>query len=193
MISRSAGPDRPAPNPPVDSAHGRSESAQTGEMLPTADQPAGDLTAHRPALRLAVHRLRSAHRGRSFAWTLHLGSLDGEQVAFSLAGRPSADPALCLDAACALAARCVEPSPWIWITRPGDAEVRCSDLAWLRAAWLASHDLGLSPTGALLLTKEGWSAPFTGEQARWKRLRLRPPQAHSAQACTGSLECISSR
>lgn len=166
-------------------------------MLPLPDVRSPELAPAwaglRPELREAVHRLRQTHRGRSFERVLHVGSLGAEAARFTIADRVDVDQALRLDVATALLERCAEPQPLLWITRPGDPEPWLSDLAWLRAAWLACRDDGRTPGPAIVLTKDGWTAPFTGEQARWKRLRLRTGATHSGQACTGSLECISSR
>ncbi|MFS3130003.1 hypothetical protein ACLM5J_16505 [Nocardioides sp. Bht2] len=164
-------------------------------LRPDPGNAAQELAALRPALRLAVHRLRQQNRGRLFPWLLHVGGLDGDDRSFSVTDPGRVDAGLRLDLCFALLGHCEEPGALIWITRPGDVEVTATDLAWLQSAWGASRDLGRPLSPALVVTKSGWAAPFSGEQMQWQRLRIRSRVVPSQpdQACTGSLECINSR
>ena len=61
---------------------------------------------------------------------------------------------------------------WAWLTRPGVGELHDVDQEWHAAAVRAfgAHEVGLQ--GFRVVTRNAWLDVVTGEQRRWKRLRL---------------------
>ena len=144
--------------------------------------PDVDLAA---ALRLEVWRLRRAQCRRVFAPRIHLGvpgtstSASSDGVA-PLTASPWPPPAW-LDAGVRadVCDRVVGAwthrsagAAYCWFTRPGTPDLHDEDLAWLAAARWAfdAHDLPL--LGYWVVTRFGWRDPVTGQERRWKRLRV---------------------
>jgi hypothetical protein len=137
------------------------------------------------ALRVEVGWLRRAEQRRVFPPRLHLGVPGGPHsiVSDGLAPLTGAawPPPRWLDAGVKtdICDRMVsawrsqaQSAAYCWYARPGNPATHDEDPPWLAAArWaFAAHDLPL--LGFWVVTRYGWCDPVSGEQRRWKRLRL---------------------
>jgi hypothetical protein len=156
-------------------------------VAPVPHAPDLDVAA---ALRLEVAWLRRVERRRVFAQRVHIGlpggprSLTSDGVA-QLTGDPWPPPRW-LDAGARADVCDRMVSAWTtqtrsrawtaaycWYTRPGAPDLHDEDLAWLAAARWAFDAHGLPLLGFWVVTRYGWLDPVTGEERRWKRLRLK--------------------
>jgi hypothetical protein len=160
----------------------RSRTLSRMPVVPVPEVPSVDLAN---ALRLEVGRLRLAERRRVFAPRLHVGVPGSDQRLVSdglapLRGAPWPAPRW-LDAGLRadVADRMVSAwraqaasAAYCWYTRPGTPDLHDEDPAWSAAVrWaFAAHDLPL--LGFRVVTRYGWRDPVTGDERRWKRLRL---------------------
>ena len=152
-------------------------------VAPVPEVPDFDVAA---ALRLEVWWLRREQQRRIFAPRLHLGvpgdphSLTSDGLS-PLTGAPWPPPRW-LDAGVRTDICDRVVSAWVqqtttaaycWYTRPGSPAVHDDDHAWLAAVrWaFAAHDLPL--LGFWVVTRYGWRDPVSGEERRWKRLRVK--------------------
>ena len=126
------------------------------------------------ALRRAVLDHRAVERRRRFAPRLHVGHPGGEVEVFVGGGEAILDHALRTDVVAALVARarCRGSMPLVWLTRPGDELVQDVDAAWLAGVRAAAAEAGVSLT-FVVVTRQGWFDPRTGESRTWTRLRER--------------------
>lgn len=124
------------------------------------------------ALRLAVFGLRRGTRARSFPPVLHMGSLGEQELTVTIDPR-AADHGLRADVLARLLELQDDPAPAVWLTRVGFPDVHDLDLAWLAAASSAFAEAGAPLPWFVVVTKNGWTRPATGETRSWHRLRLR--------------------
>ncbi|TCJ30913.1 hypothetical protein [Nocardioides jejuensis] len=123
------------------------------------------------ALRLLVFGLRRGTRARTFAPRIHVGVPGGEVFV-----APAADPdhALRTDLVLTLLAmHHADARPGVWLTRTGLPDEHDLDLAWLAAARAGFAESDAQLPWFVVVTKQGWCRPVTGEGRRWQRLRLR--------------------
>jgi hypothetical protein len=146
------------------------------------------------ALRLAVFGLRRTTRARTFPPVLHVGTLGGTPDGtpgvtagitlgavlagdrggdVSVAVDPGADHALRSDVVARLLELQDDPAPSVWLTRVGVPDVHDLDLALLAASSSAFAEAGTPLPWFVVVTKNGWIRPATGESRAWHRLRLR--------------------
>lgn len=64
------------------------------------------------------------------------------------------------------------PRPLTWLARPAVWDDPDCERAWLAAADCAHRELGL-PLAFVVVTRQGWRDPRTGEERTWRRLRAR--------------------
>lgn len=124
------------------------------------------------ALRLAVLGLRRGTRARTFPPVLHVGSLGDDHPGMAV-DLPRADHGLRTDVLGRLLELQDHPAPPVWLTRVGFPHVHDLDLAWLAAASSAFAEAGTPLPWFVVVTKNGWTRPATGESRSWHRLRLR--------------------
>ncbi len=126
-------------------------------------------------LRRAAYSLRQQHLERRFPAALVLSDFDQTCVDFPIAEEVTDDIGLRTEVIDALVTRALTltPRPAVLLTRPGSLETQALDLTWLTpcVATLRSYDV--EPLAVAVVTKDGWSDPFTGVQRVWKRLRIR--------------------
>jgi hypothetical protein len=60
----------------------------------------------------------------------------------------------------------------VWLTRAGDLAVQDVDLDWLRAVTTVNAETGRR-LAFVVVTRQGWHDPRTGERRTWRRLRDR--------------------
>lgn len=139
----------------------------------------------RAELRLAVHRLRSAHGRRPFAPVLHVGDLAGDAAAtWTVDARETLDVGLRTDVVAALldrwrsgeaSAQTADPGepPAVWLTRTGEPWHHDLDAAWLPPAERALASAEIPARCLVVVTRTGWYAWPDGERRTWRRLRVR--------------------
>ncbi|NYG56165.1 hypothetical protein [Nocardioides perillae] len=64
------------------------------------------------------------------------------------------------------------PAPITWLARPAVWDEPDCERAWLAAADCAHRELGV-PLTFVVVTRQGWRDPRTGEERTWRRLRAR--------------------
>jgi hypothetical protein len=152
-------------------------------VAPVPEVPDFDVAA---ALRLEVWWLRRAQQRRVFAPRLHLGvpgsphGLASDGLA-PLTGDPWPPPRwLDTGARADVCDRLVSAwslqsatAAYCWYTRPAAPSVHDEDHAWLAATRWAFAAHGLPLLGFWVVTRYGWRDPVTGEERRWKRLRVK--------------------
>lgn len=168
----------------MDGCLGLSTPSPTLTVMPVVPvpEPQTDLIT---GLRLEVWWLRRAQRRRIFAPRLHVGvpgtssGLTSDGLA-PLSGPPWPVPRW-LDAGAkadvgdrmvsAWTSQCGSAA-YCWYSRPGTPDPHDEDPAWLAAARWAFDAHGLPLLGFWVVTRYGWRDPVTGEERRWKRLRV---------------------
>jgi len=65
-----------------------------------------------------------------------------------------------------------QPSRWGWLTRAGPLTLHDEDAAWSAAWYAACAELGVR-LRFVVVTRQGWRDPRTGESRQWQRLRRR--------------------
>jgi hypothetical protein len=170
----------------VDAAGPLSTSCPTLGAMPVAPVPEAPEVDVATALRLEVWWLRREQQRRVFPPRLHLGTPgDPHSLASgglsALTGAPWPPPRwLDAGARADVCDRLVsawghhhESAAYCWYTRPGLPDLHDEDHAWLAAVrWaFAAHDLPL--LGFWVVTRYGWRDPVSGEERRWKRLRVK--------------------
>jgi hypothetical protein len=127
--------------------------------------------ATRSALRRLVFDLRRGTRARVFEPVIHVG-IPGGEVYVAPAG--GLDHALRTDLVLTLLAMHQEDAePAVWLTRTGAPGGHDLDAAWESAAHAGFAESGAELPWFVVVTKQGWACPLTGETRTWQRLRLR--------------------
>lgn len=132
------------------------------------------------ALRRAVLDHRTTERRSTFAPRLQVGWPGGPVEVLACGPPGSTDHALRTDIVAALLARAVRQhradrlpgEPIVWLTRPGGFEPQDADMDWLAAARSAAGEAQL-PLTMVVVTRQGWRDPRSGERRTWVRLRER--------------------
>jgi hypothetical protein len=135
--------------------------------MPLLEDPLPRTTAL--LLREAVRRHAHAERRRRFAPVVRVGR-PGVREHGVPAALPGTDHALRTDLMAALLSGTREPSPLVWLTRPGELSLHDVDAAWLSAAasaW-AEVDRDLS---WVVVTRHGWWDPRSDLRRVWQRIR----------------------
>lgn len=152
-------------------------------VAPVPEMPDFDLAA---ALRLEVWGLRRAQPRRVFAPRLRLG-VPGDPGTLTsdglspLTGSPWPPPRwLDAGARADVCDRLVSAwtsrsgtAAYCWYTRPGPPSLHDEDHAWMAAARWAFAAHGVPMLGFWVVTRYGWRDPVSGEERRWKRLRVK--------------------
>lgn len=137
-------------------------------------------TALEADLRLAVHRLRSGERRRRFPAALHVGDLTGKAATWVDETGLRMDQALRTDVALELLGRALDAgqaAPAVWLTRPGVPSPHDVDVAWHGPVRRALGALGVEARCVVVVTKQGWYDPLSGDGRTWRRLRVRQHRA----------------
>lgn len=137
-------------------------------------------------LRAAVLDLAARGLPTTFAPTVSVGDPRGRAARFvddAAAGPRGAarvaplDHALRCDVVATMLGRALPddvacPRPLTWLARPSVWDEPDCERAWLAAADCAHRELGL-PLAFVVVTRQGWRDPRSGEERRWRRLRAR--------------------
>lgn len=127
-------------------------------------------------LRRAVLEHTEAERRATFPAVLHVGTPGGTQAVYAAQPSPEdglVDQSLRTDVVAALLARvAAQPTPLVWLTRPGELCLQDVDAAWLAAARAAGAEAG-RPLPMVVVTRRGWWDPRSDAGRTWRRLRAR--------------------
>lgn len=127
--------------------------------------------ATQAALRRLVFDLRHGTRARVFEPLVHVGVPGGEVFLAPAAGL---DHALRTDLVLTLLSMHREEArPAVWLTRVGEPGGHDLDAAWEAAAAAGFAESAAALPWFVVVTKQGWVRPLTGEARSWQRLRLR--------------------